>query len=29
LNHVLEADGDVDFDFLVGKPGAPVRRNNH
>jgi len=29
LDHVLQADRGADFDFLVGKSGAPVGRDNH
>jgi dihydroxy-acid dehydratase len=29
LDHVLQADRGVDFDFLVGKTGSPVPRDNH
>jgi dihydroxy-acid dehydratase len=28
-DHVLQADRGADFDFLVGKTGAPVARDNH
>jgi dihydroxy-acid dehydratase len=27
--HVLQADQGADFDFLVGKSGAPVPPDNH
>jgi dihydroxy-acid dehydratase len=27
--HVMQADRGVDFDFLVGKSGAPVPRDSH
>jgi dihydroxy-acid dehydratase len=29
VDHVLQADQGVDFDFLVGKSGATVARNAH
>jgi L-arabonate dehydrase len=29
IDHVLQADRGADFDFLVGKTGAPVPRDNH
>ena len=29
IDHVLQADRGADFDFLVGKSGAPVPRDNH
>lgn len=29
VDHVLQADRGVDFDFLVGSSGAPVARNAH
>ena len=29
VDHVLQADQGVDFDFLVGKSGAAVARNAH
>ena len=29
LDHVLQADRGADFDFLVGKSGAPVPRESH
>jgi dihydroxy-acid dehydratase len=29
FDHVLQADRGADFDFLVGKSGAPVARDNH
>jgi len=29
IEHVLQADRGADLDFLVGKSGAPVPRNNH
>ena len=29
IDHVLQADRGVDFDFLVGKTGSPVPRDNH
>jgi len=29
VDHVLQADDGVDFDFLVGKSGAAVPRDNH
>jgi dihydroxy-acid dehydratase len=29
VDHVLQADEGVDFDFLVGKTGSPVARDNH
>jgi dihydroxy-acid dehydratase len=29
FDHVLQADRGADFDFLVGKSGAPVVRDNH
>ena len=29
IDHVLQADKGADFDFLVGKTGAPVPRDNH
>ncbi len=29
LDHVLQADQGADFDFLVGRSGAPVPRDNH
>ena len=28
-SHVLQADRGVDFDFLVGKSGAVVKREAH
>ncbi|BAM91701.1 dihydroxy-acid dehydratase [Bradyrhizobium oligotrophicum S58] len=29
IDHVLQADRGVDFDFLVGRSGSPVPRDNH
>ena len=29
VDHVLQADDGADFDFLVGKSGVPVPRDNH
>ena len=29
VEHVLQADQGADFDFLVGKSGSPVARDNH
>ncbi|WP_316167676.1 MULTISPECIES: IlvD/Edd family dehydratase [unclassified Bradyrhizobium] len=29
IDHVLQADRGVDFDFLVGRTGSPVPRDNH
>ena len=29
IDHVLQADQGVDFDFLRGSSGAPVARDNH
>ena len=29
IDHVLQADKGADFDFLVGKTGSPVPRDNH
>jgi len=29
VDHVLQADRGVDFDFLVGRSGSPVPRDNH
>jgi dihydroxy-acid dehydratase len=29
IDHVLQADRGADLDFLVGKSGAPVPRDNH
>jgi dihydroxy-acid dehydratase len=29
VDHVLQADEGADFDFLVGKTGSPVARDNH
>ena len=29
LDHVLQADKGADFDFLVGRTGSPVPRDNH
>jgi len=29
IDHVLQADRGSDLDFLVGKSGAPVPRDNH
>jgi dihydroxy-acid dehydratase len=29
IDHVLQADRGADFDFLVGKTGSPVPRDNH
>jgi dihydroxy-acid dehydratase len=29
IDHVLQADEGADFDFLVGKTGSPVARDNH
>ena len=29
LDHVMQADRGADFDFLVGKTGSPVPRDNH
>ena len=29
LEHVMQADRGADFDFLVGRSGAPVARDNH
>jgi dihydroxy-acid dehydratase len=29
LDHVMQADKGADLDFLVGKSGAPVARDNH
>jgi dihydroxy-acid dehydratase len=29
VDHVLQADDGADFDFLVGKSGAAVPRDNH
>ena len=29
VDHVLQADEGADFDFLVGKSGAAVPRDNH
>jgi dihydroxy-acid dehydratase len=29
VDHVLQADQGVDLDFLVGKTGSPVPRDNH
>jgi dihydroxy-acid dehydratase len=29
FDHVLQADRGADFDFLVGKTGSPVPRDNH
>ncbi len=29
LDHVLQADRGADFDFLVGRSGSPVPRDNH
>ena len=29
VNHVLQADQGVDFDFLVGRSGAEVERESH
>jgi len=29
LDHVLQADRGADFDFLVGRSGSPVARDNH
>ena len=29
FDHVLQADQGVDFDFLVGKSGAPIPRDSH
>jgi L-arabonate dehydrase len=29
VEHVLQADRGADFDFLVGKSGAPIPRDNH
>ena len=29
VDHVLQADEGVDLDFLVGKSGSPVPRDNH
>jgi len=29
VDHVLQADRGADFDFLVGRSGAPVGRDNH
>jgi dihydroxy-acid dehydratase len=29
VEHVLQADRGADFDFLVGRSGAPVARDNH
>jgi len=29
VEHVLQADRGVDFDFLVGRSGSPVPRDNH
>jgi L-arabonate dehydrase len=29
VDHVLQADQGADFDFLVGKSGSPVPRDNH
>ena len=29
LDHVLQADQGVDFDFLVGKSGAEIPRHSH
>jgi hypothetical protein len=29
IDHVLQADRGADFDFLVGRSGSPVPRDNH
>jgi dihydroxy-acid dehydratase len=29
VDHVLQADRGADFDFLVGRSGSPVPRDNH
>ncbi|MDP9097337.1 MAG: dihydroxy-acid dehydratase, partial [Pseudomonadota bacterium] len=29
IDHVMQADRGADFDFLVGKTGSPVPRDNH
>ncbi len=29
IDHVLQADRGADFDFLLGKSGAPIARDNH
>jgi dihydroxy-acid dehydratase len=29
VDHVLQADKGVDLDFLVGRTGSPVPRDNH
>ena len=29
VDHVLQADEGADFDFLVGRSGSPVPRDNH
>jgi dihydroxy-acid dehydratase len=29
IDHVLQADKGVDLDFLVGRTGSPVPRDNH
>jgi dihydroxy-acid dehydratase len=29
VDHVLQADRGVDLDFLVGRTGSPIPRDNH